>query len=144
MTTILAACGGNNAPAESAPAASASPSDSAASPEASAASELSGKIKVLTHRTDFLNDGTLDKYAAAFKEKYPKAEIEFEGLTNYATDIQVRLTTGEAGDVLMLPAGLAVSEYPKYFEPLPDDFFTNTFSLTCRCSMANVMDCRLA
>ncbi|KQN99965.1 ABC transporter substrate-binding protein [Paenibacillus sp. Leaf72] len=129
MTSILAACGGNNTPAESAPAASASasPSDSAASPEASAASELSGKIKVLTHRTDFLNDGTLDKYAAAFKEKYPKAEIEFEGLTNYATDIQVRLTTGEAGDVLMLPAGLAVSEYPKYFEPLPDDFFTNTF-----------------
>lgn len=123
--SILAACGGNN----SNQANNASPSGEASSrPSASSgAAELGGKLKVLTHRTDLVNDGTMDKYEAEFKKKYPNAELEFEGLTNYATDIQVRITTGEAGDVLMIPPGMAVSEYGKYFEPLPDSMFENVY-----------------
>ena len=126
VSSILAACGGNktnNAGTET------PPSNNAGSEptEASEKAELGGKLKVLTHRTDLVNDGTLDKYVEAFKAKYPKAEIEFEGLTNYATDIQVRLTTGEAGDVLMIPTGLATSEYSKYFEPLPDAMFEDVY-----------------
>nr|WP_238996635.1 extracellular solute-binding protein [Paenibacillus pinistramenti] len=131
-STLLSACGGgnNNNSASSADSsgnagtASAS-TDTAASTDTS--KTLSGKIKVLTHRTDLVNDGTMDKYAAKFKEKYPDAEIEFEGLTNYATDIKVRLTTGEAGDVNMIPSAMATSEMPKYYEALPDDMFDNVY-----------------
>ncbi|MFC6550584.1 ABC transporter substrate-binding protein [Cohnella cellulosilytica] len=123
---LLAACGGgnegsgaSNSPSAS-PSANPSPSPSeAASP--SQAEELGGKLKVLTHRTDLLNDGTLDRYTEKFKEKYPKAEIEYEAMTNYAQDIKVRLTTGEAGDVNMLDASLPNSELANYYEPLPDE-----------------------
>ncbi|GMK43167.1 sugar ABC transporter substrate-binding protein [Paenibacillus glycanilyticus] len=138
LTVVLtAACGGNNAGNNNAGTAANSGSNNAAATNdagttdagtaTNAPSDLSGTIKVLTQRTDYVNDGTFDRYAAKFKGKYPNAKIEFEGLTNYATDIQVRLTTGEAGDVLMIPAGLATSEYGKYFEPLPDEWFNNVY-----------------
>jgi raffinose/stachyose/melibiose transport system substrate-binding protein len=124
--TLLAACGGNNNKENGA-----SPSASATTPAASEseapAAELGGKLKVLTHRTDLIDDGTMDKYAAAFKEKYPKAELEFEGMTNYASDIKVRLTTGEAGDVNMIDSSLPNTEMPNYYEPLPDSMFENVY-----------------
>jgi ABC-type glycerol-3-phosphate transport system substrate-binding protein len=124
VVSLLAACGGKNNESEGA----ASPSASAsASESASPSSNIGGKIKVLTHRTDFVNDGTMDKYVAKFKEKYPNAEIEFEALTNYAADIKVRLTTGEAGDVNMIDASLSNSDLPKYYEPLPDSMFENVY-----------------
>ena len=100
-TALLAACGGNNNEGASSPSASASvepsaPASESASPSesASAPAELGGKLKVLTHRTDLIDDGTMDKYAEAFKAKVPNAELEFEGMTNYANDINVRLTRG--------------------------------------------------
>ncbi|THF74998.1 ABC transporter substrate-binding protein [Cohnella fermenti] len=127
LSSALAACGNNNNNnGEASPSVSPSASASASS-EGGATSDLSGTIKVLTHRTDLVNDGTMDKYAAKFKEKYPNAKIEFEGLTNYATDIKLRLTTGEAGDVNMLDSGLAVSELSKYYEPLPDSLFDDVY-----------------
>ncbi|ASS67308.1 MULTISPECIES: extracellular solute-binding protein [unclassified Paenibacillus] len=88
---------------------------------------LKGTLKVLTHRTDYINDGTMDKYVKKFQEKNPDAKVEFEGLTNYATDIKTRLTTGETGDVLMVPAGMPATDYPKYFEPLPDSMFDDVY-----------------
>jgi ABC-type sugar transport system, periplasmic component len=122
---LLAACGGGNGnsgtQASPSVSPSASPSKSAEASPSQAAAELGGKLKVLTHRTDLLNDGTLDRYAEKFKEKYPKAEIEYEAMTNYAQDIKVRLTTGEAGDVNMLDASLPNSELANYYEPLPDE-----------------------
>jgi raffinose/stachyose/melibiose transport system substrate-binding protein len=124
MLSLLAGCGSSKTSESASPTASAS---TAPSGSTAPASELSGKIKVLTHRTDMVNDGTLDGYAKKFKEKYPKAEVEFEGLTNYATDIKVRLTTGEAGDVNMLDGGMPTTDLPKYYEPLPDSLFTNAY-----------------
>ena len=124
--SLLGACGGkDNTGGSAAPSATSNAGDTvSASP---AAAELSGKIKVLTHRTDMVNDGTLKGYADKFKEKYPKAEVEFEGLTNYASDIKVRLTTGEAGDVNMLDGGMPTTELPDYYEALPDALFENTY-----------------
>jgi raffinose/stachyose/melibiose transport system substrate-binding protein len=129
---VLAACGGNNKNEGSSPSASASasPSESAsasASESASPAAELGGKLKILTHRTDLIDDGTMEKYATAFKVKYPNAELEFEGITNYASDIKVRLTTGEAGDVNMIDASLPISELANYYEPLPDAMFDDVY-----------------
>ncbi|WP_123041169.1 ABC transporter substrate-binding protein [Cohnella candidum] len=129
VVSILAACGGKNNDNEGAasPSASAPSASASASAGESPASEVGGKIKVLTHRTDLVNDGTMDRYVAKFKEKYPNAEIEFEALTNYAADIKVRLTTGEAGDVNMLDASLGNNELSKYYEPLPDSMFDNVY-----------------
>jgi len=135
VLTLLAACGKNNdGGVSSSAAASKSPaaSESQAASESPAASEsqaasVGGKIKVLTHRTDYVNDGTMDRYVAKFKEQYPDAQIEFEALTNYAADIKVRLTTGEAGDVSMVDASMGLSELPQYYEPLPDEMFDNVY-----------------
>ncbi|MFC5467284.1 ABC transporter substrate-binding protein [Cohnella suwonensis] len=130
--SMLAACGSNNNNENASPSASSSPSASASASESAPASEspaaeLGGKLKILTHRTDLIDDGTMDKYAAAFKEKYPNAELEFEGITNYASDIKVRLTTGEAGDVNMIDSSLPNTELPNYYEPLPDAMFDNVY-----------------
>lgn len=130
---LLAACGSNNDNGNnnaSSPAASpaASPSASASGDAASPATELTGKITVLTHRTDLVDDGTMKKYADAFKAKYaPDATIEFEAMTNYANDIKVRLTTGEAGDVNMMDSSLPNSELANYYEPLPDAMLQNVW-----------------
>ena len=130
VVSLLAACSGRGS-GDAAPGASSSAlsssSASSSSPSSSAESELGGRIVFLSHRTDYDSDGTYEEYARRFKEKYPNAEIEFETLTNYAQDIKVRITTGEAGDVLMIDPGINQSDLPKYFEPLPDSLFENAY-----------------
>ncbi|WP_379160919.1 ABC transporter substrate-binding protein [Paenibacillus sp. sgz5001063] len=81
-------------------------------------SELSGTIVMLTNRIDLIENGTFKGYADKFKKKYPEAKVEFEGLSNYATDILVRLSTKDAGDVLLLPVNLPAKELGLFFEPL--------------------------
>lgn len=125
--TLLAACGGNNKENNASPTTTASPPATEGAAAESPAAELGGKLKVLTHRTDLIDDGTMDKYAEAFKVKYPNAELEFEGMTNYASDIKVRLTTGEAGDVNMIDSSLPNTEMANYYEPLPDAMFENVY-----------------
>lgn len=128
ILSLLAACGGANGDGggNALPSGSASGGESAAG-GAAPAGELGGRLTVLTHRTDYASDGTFDAYVEKFKEKYPKAEIEFEALTNYAVDIKVRLTTGEVGDVLMIDPGIKKAELSNYFEPLPDSLFDNVY-----------------
>ncbi|QJD82048.1 ABC transporter substrate-binding protein [Cohnella herbarum] len=135
-TVLLAACGGGNNNESSSSSASSSPSASVSetasasaseSPSEEPAAELGGKIKFLSHRTDLIDDGTFDKYAEAFKAKFPNAEVEFEGITNYANDIKVRLTTGEAGDVNMIDSSLPNTELANYYEPLPESLFEDVY-----------------
>ncbi|QMV43949.1 ABC transporter substrate-binding protein [Cohnella cholangitidis] len=127
---LFAACGKNNN--EASPSASSSaPASQAASEtvdsESGSVSDLGGKITFVSTRTDMKNNGALDKYAAKFKEKYPKAEFEWVAITDYAQEIKVRLTTGEAGDVSFLDASLPLSELPNYYEPLPDSLFDDAY-----------------
>ncbi|GGE01986.1 ABC transporter substrate-binding protein [Paenibacillus nasutitermitis] len=122
--TMLAGCGSNNNANNGANTGTNTPGETAGN---TGGEKLSGTLKVLTHRTDFISDGTMDKYVKKFQETYPDAKVEFEGLTNYATDILTRMTTGETGDVLMIPPSIASSEYSKYFEPLPDTMFENVY-----------------
>lgn len=127
MFSLLAACGGGNKDSENSASPSASSSASASQDGESPDTELSGTITFLSHRTDYESDGTFERYEAKFKEKYPNVDIEFETLTNYAQDVKVRITTGEAGDVLMLDPGIANKELPNFFEPLPDSLFENVY-----------------
>src|SRR5215510_12952789 len=60
-------------------------------------SKVSGTIKVLTQRTDLVQDGTMKKYAAAFNRTYPKVKVEFEALTNYEAEVKIRMNTENYG-----------------------------------------------
>ncbi|CAL9588426.1 ABC transporter substrate-binding protein [Streptomyces sp. enrichment culture] len=80
--------------------------------------EVSGTIKVLTVRTDLVQDGTMDRYAAEFRTVYPKVKVEFEGLTNYESEVKIRMNTENYGDVLLIPAVIEKDDYPKFFASL--------------------------
>lgn len=79
-------------------------------------SKVTGKITVLTNRTDIV-DTVLADYAKKFAEKYPGAEVTFEAITDYEGDVKTRMSTTEYGDVLLMP-DVAPSQYADYFEPL--------------------------
>lgn len=106
-------------------------------------SDLSGTIVMMTNRIDLIENGTFQGYADQFKQRYPEANVEFEGLSNYATDILVRLSTKDAGDVLLLPVNLPAKEL---------DYFSNRWmkkpllvsvSLLLLRITGNVMGCPL-
>jgi raffinose/stachyose/melibiose transport system substrate-binding protein len=81
-------------------------------------SKVSGTIKVLTQRTDLVADGTMKKYAAEFNKTYPKVKVEFEALTNYETEVKIRMNTENYGDVLLIPAVIKKNDYPRFFASL--------------------------
>ncbi|MEU5217704.1 ABC transporter substrate-binding protein [Streptomyces sp. NPDC020807] len=80
--------------------------------------EVSGKIKVLTQRTDLVQNGVLKQYAAEFQKIYPKVEVSFDGITDYEGEVKIRMNTKEYGDVLFIPGAVAKNDYPKFFAPL--------------------------
>lgn len=79
---------------------------------------VSGTIKVLTQRTDLVQDGTMKRYAAAFNRTYPKVKVEFESLTNYEAEVKIRMNTENYGDVLLIPTVIKKNDYPKFFASL--------------------------
>lgn len=114
--SLLAGCGKTSEPAKPD---AASGTGKAEAPKDDA--KIKGKLTVLTNRTDLVDKGEMKKYADRFKQKYPGIEeVKFEGLTNYESDIRVRLTTGEAGDVLLIPSNIANKDLGNFFEPLDD------------------------
>lgn len=76
--------------------------------------DLEASIKILTHRTDIV-DTVFQGYITEFQEMYPNIQIEYEGVTDYAQDIQIRLTTDDWGDICMIPTSLAKNELPDEF-----------------------------
>ncbi|WP_460070554.1 ABC transporter substrate-binding protein [Streptomyces sp. YKOK-I1] len=81
-------------------------------------SKVTGSITVLTQRTDLVQDGTMNKYAAEFNKTYPKVKVEFQALTNYEAEVKIRMNTENYGDVLMIPGVIKKSDYPKFFASL--------------------------
>ncbi|RDU24070.1 ABC transporter substrate-binding protein [Anaerosacchariphilus polymeriproducens] len=79
--------------------------------------EIGGEITVITHRTDIIDTKMAD-YKKAFEKKYPGTTVKFEAVTDYETDIAIRLQTEEYGDVLMLPSSIKNTDFPNYFESL--------------------------
>ncbi|MEU3794959.1 ABC transporter substrate-binding protein [Streptomyces fructofermentans] len=80
--------------------------------------KVSGGITVLTHRTDLVQDGTMKKYAAEFNRTYPDVDVEFDALTDYEGEVKIRMNTENYGDVLMIPAVVRKSDYPRFFASL--------------------------
>ncbi|MCP3771426.1 MULTISPECIES: ABC transporter substrate-binding protein [unclassified Streptomyces] len=81
-------------------------------------SEAKGSITVLTHRTDLVQDGTMEAYAAEFNKTHPGVKVEFDALTDYEGEVKIRMNTENYGDVLMIPAVVEKKDYPKFFASL--------------------------
>ena len=125
--TLLAGCGSS---ASSAAASTGSTGGDSATAEATGVpayntltvgedyTDLTASLKVLTNRTDLLEDGTLDNYVAEFNKLYPNITIKYEGMTDYANDMTTRLTSNDWGDICMVPTTIPLTELGDYFQPL--------------------------
>lgn len=83
--------------------------------------DVSGKITFYTHWTNYIDDGSFDKWEAEFKKLYPKVEdIDVLGVATYADTMATRLATGDYGDVLDTPASVSNAELPDFFLPITD------------------------
>lgn len=80
--------------------------------------DLTAELKILSNRTDLIDDGTFDGYIAEFQKLYPNITIKYEGITSYADDMTTRLTSKDWGDVCMIPTTIPLTELPK----TPDQF----------------------
>ena len=79
--------------------------------------EITGEITVLTHRTDLINTDFAE-YKAEFEEKYPGTTVSFEAMEDYEGDVSTRLSTGDYGDVFMIPNTIPTNEFADFLEPL--------------------------
>jgi ABC-type glycerol-3-phosphate transport system substrate-binding protein len=90
--------------------------------------EVKGDIKVVTWRTDLVEDGTFEKYAEEFNKEYPDVNVTFEGITDYAGEMLTRMSTTNYGDVIGIPA-IKPDQYEQFLEPLGE---TTDFADTYR------------
>lgn len=81
--------------------------------------DLTATIKVLTNRTDIV-DTVYKGYADQFMELYPNITVEYEGITDYEESLNLRLTTGDWGDLCFIPTSVSKNELSEYFTPLGD------------------------
>lgn len=128
--SMLTACGGGTegSNADTTPAAETTAADTAAdtaaaggedttaAPAAEGNSDISGTIKVLHHRTDRDQDGTMAKLTEGFNALYPNVTVEYQSFTNYADDIATMMQSDNYGDVVMTPQALKVADFPNFFE----------------------------
>ncbi|MCT9818867.1 ABC transporter substrate-binding protein [Microbacterium sp. W1N] len=90
--------------------------------------EVKGDVKVVTWRTDLVEDGTYDKWIAEFNKTYPDVKVTVEGITDYAGEMLTRMSTSNYGDVIGIPA-IKPEQYDQFLEPLGD---TSSFEDTYR------------
>lgn len=76
--------------------------------------DIEADLKFLTHKTDMV-DTKFQEYIEEFQKLYPNVNIEYEGITDYANDITTRLTTGDWGDICMVPVTVDKDELSNYF-----------------------------
>lgn len=79
--------------------------------------DLTATIKWLHHKTDRAEDGTIDAMIAEFNKVYPNITVDAEAITDYAEDSLLRLSAGDWGDIMFIPA-VDKSELATYFQPL--------------------------
>ncbi|MDN3240873.1 ABC transporter substrate-binding protein [Glycomyces tritici] len=80
--------------------------------------EVKGDLKIITWRTDLVENGKFDEYIAAFEEQYPDVSVEVEGITDYAGEMTTRLSSDNYGDVIGIPAAIQPDQFEQFLEPL--------------------------
>ena len=81
--------------------------------------DVEAELKFLTHKTDVV-DTKFQEYIAEFQKMYPNISIEYEGITDYANDVTMRLSTGDWGDICMIPTTVSKADLGDYFLSLGD------------------------
>ena len=117
MTLSLVACGGatEEAPAET----EAEESDELTYGSiklGESYTDITTTIKWIHHKTDREEDGTIAKMIAEFNKVYPNITVETEGVTDYQEDSLLRLSTGDWGDIMFIPA-VDKAQLSTYFVP---------------------------
>lgn len=79
--------------------------------------DLTANIKWIHHKTDREEDGTIASMIAEFNKEYPNITVTTEAVTNYAEDALLRLSTGDWGDIMFIPA-VDKNQLSTYFVPL--------------------------
>ena len=59
-------------------------------------------------------------YAEQFMKEYPNIKVTYEGITDYAESVTLRLTNGDWGDICFMPDTVEKSEMSNYFVPMGD------------------------
>ena len=124
--TLLAGCGGGSGSSAAASTAGEDSASAEASGVPSYASlkvgedytDLKADLKLISHRTDLIADGTFDNYVAEFQKMYPGINIKYEGITDYVGDMTTRLTSNDWGDICMIPTTIPLTELGDYFQVL--------------------------
>lgn len=70
--------------------------------------DLKADLKMMTNRTDMLDEGytgekTWAQYLEEFNKEYPDIKVDIEGITDYSEDSLLRLQGGDWGDIMMIP-----------------------------------------
>ncbi|MDE7132737.1 MAG: ABC transporter substrate-binding protein [Lachnospiraceae bacterium] len=78
--------------------------------------DITTTIKFIHHKTDREDDGTMADLISKFNAMYPNITVETEGITDYAEDALLRLSTGDWGDVMFIPA-VDAADLSTYFVP---------------------------
>lgn len=79
--------------------------------------DFTASIKFVHHKTDREADGTMAAMIAEFNKEFPNITVTTEAVTDYAEDSLLRLSTGDWGDIMFIPA-VDKSDLPTYFMPL--------------------------
>ncbi len=82
--------------------------------------DITANIKMLTNRTDMMQDDyvgkTYPEYIEDFNKMYPNIKVDIEPVTDYAEDAILRLQGGDWGDIMLIPA-VDAAELSTYFVP---------------------------
>ena len=91
----------------------------AAATEAAPATDSGEKLtlKVLTCRTDRVQDGHLDEITKAFEDAN-NCDVVYQGYTDYVSDVSTMMNTTDYGDVLFIPDTVKLTDLANFFEPL--------------------------
>ena len=80
---------------------------------------VQGEITYYTHKTDFVENGTYDKFVKEFKKLYPKVtDVKVIGFGEYRSLLRQRMNTNDYGDLVQTLTSIPANQYPNYYEPL--------------------------
>lgn len=121
MMLSMTACGGNSTDKDTTKEGDSAKTDSSVTLDQIKLGEdytdLKADLKFLTHRTDIV-DTDFKRYIEEFNKMYPNITVTYEPITDYANDVTTRLSTGDWGDICMLPTTVDKDELGNYFQVL--------------------------
>jgi len=78
--------------------------------------DLTASVRFIHNMTNREEDGTMASFVEAFNEMYPNITLTTDGITDFAEDALLRLSAGDWGEVMFIPA-VDKDEYANYFYP---------------------------